>query len=401
MDLHALLASNQFLQGGLVLGIAGGIAMYAKNIALNLWDYTKRNFLTTIDVDNSGYQDFVFNNFLNSLFVITTLKNTKRLSTSAWKSSDVLRFGTGTHFFRYKGKMYFLRYSIDDKGLSKEVRRQISITTFLGKEELLSLIHEAATLKDDKDKTSISLYSHDGEIKYIGETEKNIALPQPKEYHDICNNVETFIKQKEKYFENNWAWRTGFLLYGTPGNGKTSLIHSVAQKFKSRIIYLDISRLNSNIFSQLSNFLQDNDIIVFEDADVHLDGRSIKNSSTIDMNDNKVNFADLLSLLDGNNFSTKGVIFFFTTNHKGALDDALIRPGRIDHHYCIGKPDKNLIKDLLNSYYSVELPDDILEDIVKIDMTLAELSTRMRMAKDIVEFTKISFRKTKVEVVLV
>lgn len=46
----------------------------------------------------------------------------------------------------------------------------------------------------------------------------------------------------------------------------------------------------------------------------------------------------LLNELDGVEQAPHGVLLIATTTHPGAVDAALLRPGRLDHHVCLGLP---------------------------------------------------------------
>lgn len=64
-----------------------------------------------------------------------------------------------------------------------------------------------------------------------------------------------------------------------------------------------------------------------------------------------------MEVLDGYN-NLHGCIVILTTNHKDALDDALIRPGRIDVQYFFGPLTSVDIKSTIKSFtgYDVTVP---------------------------------------------
>jgi chaperone BCS1 len=59
----------------------------------------------------------------------------------------------------------------------------------------------------------------------------------------------------------------------------------------------------------------------------------------------QLTLSGLLNAIDGV-FSTHGRILVMTTNHPEVLDEALIRPGRIDCKYLFDNCDTEQIKDL-------------------------------------------------------
>ena len=59
----------------------------------------------------------------------------------------------------------------------------------------------------------------------------------------------------------------------------------------------------------------------------------------------------LLNAIDGV-FSCHGRILIMTTNHPEVLDEALIRPGRIDGKYLFDNCDKSQIKELYEMFFN-------------------------------------------------
>lgn len=82
-----------------------------------------------------------------------------------------------------------------------------------------------------------------------------------------------------------------------------------------------------------------------------------KDKKNIDKYD-KLTLSCILNTLDGV-LEQYGRIVIITTNFLNRLDDALIRPGRIDEKIHFGKCTKNMCRDIIENFYDVELPKDI------------------------------------------
>lgn len=76
-----------------------------------------------------------------------------------------------------------------------------------------------------------------------------------------------------------------------------------------------------------------------------------------------LSFSGLLNVLDGVS-SQEGRILIMTTNHKSALDDALIRPGRVDIDIEFHNADRSIAKQVFEGLYSPLNSDDELENTV-------------------------------------
>src|SRR5436853_1993002 len=109
------------------------------------------------------------------------------------------------------------------------------------------------------------------------------------------------------------------------------------------------------------------------------------NPSTIDRTqtlDDKENVADrngvtlsgLLNVLDGF-YAPTNVLFVMTTNHIEALDEALLRPGRIDYKLYLGKATDRQKMELYRRFFpgTSELEAQIFIETSRSAETMAEL----------------------------
>jgi hypothetical protein len=133
-------------------------------------------------------------------------------------------------------------------------------------------------------------------------------------------------------------YRRGVLLYGPPGNGKTSLIRYVG----ARLLHVPVMLLRAAAqftTDDLEEILrrwreQAPAILVIEDLDWLLE---------------RVNVSTLLNLLDGvDSTAGGGLLLIATTNNPEKLDPAINnRPGRFDVVIEIDRPDRPMRLELL------------------------------------------------------
>jgi chaperone BCS1 len=116
------------------------------------------------------------------------------------------------------------------------------------------------------------------------------------------------------------------LLYGPPGNGKTSLCTAFAGELRQDICILSLSSpiLTDGKLSSILRKAPSRSLIVLEDVDAAFEKRK-----KVDSASSKLTFSGLLNAIDGV-VSQEGHIFIMTTNHIEKLDPALVRPGRCD-----------------------------------------------------------------------
>lgn len=162
-------------------------------------------------------------------------------------------------------------------------------------------------------------------------TLESIFLPGT-EKSDLINDFENFLDSKEDYEAMGLPWHRGYLLYGMPGNGKTSMVRAIAHTYKRDLYTLSLTSLkdDSALIKRVSDIGQDA-ILLIEDIDVF-------RATTREKSEGGVTLAGLLNALDGVT-TPNGLITFVTTNHKGEIDDALLRPGRLDYHLEFVVPD--------------------------------------------------------------
>jgi chaperone BCS1 len=91
----------------------------------------------------------------------------------------------------------------------------------------------------------------------------------------------------------------------------------------------------------------------------------------------RVTFSGLLNAIDGV-ASKEGRLLIMTTNHRDHLDEALIRPGRVDLQVKFDFADKTIIHDLFKTLYTVDAVD---KEVLKFpknfpdDKELGDLAT--------------------------
>ena len=92
------------------------------------------------------------------------------------------------------------------------------------------------------------------------------------------------------------------------------------------------------------------------------DGRTVEPEDKDDVMDGRVTLSGLLNALDGIG-AQEGRILFATTNRYGALDPALIRPGRMDLHIEFKLASKDQARGLFEAFYSPpSAPEDALDE---------------------------------------
>lgn len=245
----------------------------------------------------------------------------------------------------------------------------------------------------------------------------NIFLTK-KEEEIIKNEIMNFIVSENQYELDGIPWKKGYLLYGEPGCGKTSLIYAIGWMTKRDIYSIDLSSIKTNSeFNNVVNVIPEKSIILFDDIDAHeishcrkilaekrkkekeeineyknlmksyyankfcpnielTDIRDPKDNAdqkkekdekknedndidTKDSEKDQFTLDTVLSFLDGYS-SLHGCIVIITTNRLDVLDSALIRPGRIDHKIKFKKCDFYQFKNIFKFFTEKDVPENFI-----------------------------------------
>jgi vesicle-fusing ATPase len=150
----------------------------------------------------------------------------------------------------------------------------------------------------------------------------------------------------------------GILLYGPPGCGKTLIARKIGQILDCKepkivngpsLLSKYVGESEENVRKLFDDAIKDESsgqlhLIICDEFDAICRKRGSRNDST-GVNDNVVN--QLLSMIDGPK-SLNNILLICMTNKKDALDDAVLRPGRLEVQIEIKLPNDSGRFDILN-----------------------------------------------------
>ncbi len=213
-------------------------------------------------------------------------------------------------------------------------------------------------------------------VSYKGRTLDSVILPHG-DVEEIVHDIEWFLRAEDWYRNLGIPYHRGYLLYGIPGTGKSSLISGLANKFGMPIYLMSLNEMCDRTLLHAMATVTAGSIVVLEDVDCMGRTRKQLQPPQNPQNGNKtpdtpesikdplgVTLSGLLNVLDGFK-SPNGVMFVMTTNHMERLDPALLRAGRVDYRLRFELAKLEQKQELYKRFYPDKSEQDGFEFIME------------------------------------
>lgn len=355
-------------------------ASAAVSLGREAYSKYRDNFTYTASIQSDT---FVFDKVMEWLNVETQTKNVQ-LHSSQFSGISTLYSSSSTAKVRIDGHTLYVNLedaapTPDGYNPNQAVRAQKLVfwcRTAAGIDALRNKMEELVVAKK-RDGRKLQVYSYssygwNGSDMLFRDIDAVVMADGKKE--TVINDIETFLDNESHYARIGIPWHRGYMFYGPPGNGKTSLALALANKFKMSLYNLPLSGVTDD--KQLADAISDispNSILLLEDIDVF--SKAIGREQA----DSGPTLAGLLNALDGV-ATPHGLLTIMTSNFPDVLDSALTRPGRIDLRVEFNRPTPVQIKTAFCNVYGETLDTEPrhfesmaeLSNIFKVHMNDAE-----------------------------
>jgi chaperone BCS1 len=351
-----LVAHNQIMQAALVAGPATTATYLMRSVPMKVWGFIKK--LATVEVRwNSDLPDYdaVVRYVTKAVVYQRTARNFNYSVEEKWDSHEEeyatkhhgLAVGYGTHLGFYKRHLVLIHRQREEADNTSKFKEHTEITFFTRSKKIVEAFSEdvkkmAGT--SDEEFTSVPLYINSGtwwsRAGKLPLRSMDTIFTADDAANTILKRLMEFNSKRAENHRLGLPHRIGVLLFGPPGNGKSSLIHALASALGRSVYYLNLGSVDSD--QQLTDLVctprdYSKIMLVLEDFDAAGANTSRETTSapaaegkSPDGEPKKpITLSAMLNILDGL-IAPDGLMTIATTNHPERLDEALRRPGRFD-----------------------------------------------------------------------
>lgn len=380
------LRQNSFLSGGASLMVLGGIMAFLRHLPGRLTAYVRRRFVITVEADGSDpafqwlqdwlarqdYAQRARNLSMSTVWKKTPLGADSQLNFNDRVATARFRFtpAPGTHAFWFRNRLLILRRTrrdLENSAGNTPYSETASIELIGGNRGMVEdLLHEARQLAVPQN-SGVTILTARYDSWHVTSWRPRRPLASvvlaDRLLEDLVADVREFASAGDWYTLRGIPYRRGYLLHGPPGNGKTSLVTTLAGELGMAVSAMTLNGKSSNdaALRAMIDATPLGSILLIEDVDcaftTQRDGEDKIPSG------GGVTLSGLLNTLDGVS-SREGRILFMTTNHLERLDPALIRPGRVDRILYLAHATTDQARRLFLWFYAgqeVEVPFEILQ----------------------------------------
>lgn len=407
------LSTNQFFTAAALTGTIMGTVAYLKTIPFRIWNRIQRKVRFTATLTDSVDRATIYRAFdmyiskhyereARNVEVGTRYTTGIDLTYSVLsdigedETTEVPTVTQGNDMFYTWYRRRWIQITktraVNNAANSKTNRysRDYTISGLFAKKQILAMIDAAymeymidkKEQEKDKKKASVYMRNYNSWDRLTGVKLKGFNTIFLEEKQQIIDDLNRFTSTLDVYKRLEVAYKRGYLFYGAPGNGKSTIAGAIAETLNKDLYILDINEVASNIeLKELFSRLPNGAVLLLEEID-KIYGRTA-------LAGNQKDLGGLLNALSGIG-QKQNIITVMTTNYPEELDSALLRAGRCDMILEIKNPTIGTIREYIKHVFDrdgmeidsqlsipfVDLQEVALKHILDYDACVLELNNK-------------------------
>ena len=328
---------------------------------IDLMNWAVQSFEGSL-TDHNGLNKFVHNRVIVDGQFLQFCKENKitveclyKDSIISWKTNHDFEkfFAQGVFLIKTKG-VEFLHAALFHKGNQNE--DEVSFFIICSEKNYEGYVKLRNNFDEwvlERDRSNLHVRVIEGDdIPYTKDnTWEDLFLPKEIKL-ELKGLVENFLNSQDFYLKNKIPWKRGILLYGKPGNGKTSIIRTIMSVYNFKPVTI-VAGANDDAVREAFSYAEEQSpaLLYFEDLDSLLE-KSVDPSS-------------FLNLMDG--ISAKnGLLIVATANEVKKLKSNITdRPSRFDRKFEIPLPNAEMAYIYLNRWFGNLITAKKCKDLAK------------------------------------
>lgn len=287
-----------------------------------------------------------------------TVKCLYKDSLISWKTDHEYEKFFAQGVFLIKGKGFeFIHAALFHKGNQNE--DEISFFVLVSNknyEAYVKIRNEFDEWVQERDRSNLHIRVIDGEdLPYTKDNSwEELFLPEEIK-KDMRELVENFLNSQAFYLEKKIPWKRGLLLYGKPGNGKTSIIRTIISEYNFKPVTI-VPGANVDSMREAFTYAEEQSpsLLYFEDLDSLIE--------------NGLDVSSFLNFMDG--ISTKnGLLVIATANDVKRLKTNITkRPSRFDRKFEIPLPNAEMAYIYLKRWFGTIITTAKCRELAKLSV---------------------------------
>lgn len=348
-------AANPVVAGLAGVWVMGMVTFLLKVLPLRIWALIVKHTTFNVSVDSSHLCFYDLVEWYAKKKKVEKLRTLRLTNGVHGESAEfIISVGYGSHIFFHKYWPYIIsRQKLESEGTDKQKEEIFIKTIGRSQKRLIGLLHEISHLKKTEQKELLAYtynsWGWDRSQKLKSRKLSSIILKEGLK-ESIVSHLDDFKKSEHWYDEMGIVHKTGIILHGPPGTGKSSLIKAIASERYLDVYTINLTTMTDKNLLEAFTSVPDECLILIEDIDgVSASLDRSKKSEEKESNVPKVTVSGLLNALDG--VCSGKHIVVATTNHLDKLDPALVRPGRFDLTAELSYLDRDMFNRMLNRFF--------------------------------------------------